>query len=184
MFYFTGFVAALLMYIWLDEYWLAAYSIPAESQDRVQFKRLLYFHPESLILAVILIGAAVLYRRHFVPNTPGFPGYFTFLVVAALGPSTVLFPAALPVINWRAFSLTLYVMLLTSLLWEATLGVPYRWWGYNPDQMMGFKITAWNDLPIEAVCVWIAVTYETVIVYEIIRRWQSSGRRARHAFLG
>lgn len=184
VFYFTGFVSALLMYIWLDEYWLAAYSVPAEGQERKEFKRLLHFHPESLVLAAVLIGAAVVYRKHFLPNAPGFPGYFTFLVLAALGPSAVLFPAALPVINWRAFSLTLFIILLTSLLWEATLGVPYRWWGYRPEQMMGFKITAWNDLPIEAVCVWIAVTYETVIVYEIIRRWQSSGRPAKHAFLG
>jgi hypothetical protein len=184
VFYFTGFVATLLMYIWLDEYWLAAYSVPAEAQQRAQFKRLLQFHPESLALAVALIGAAVVSRKHFVPDTPGFPGYFTFLVVTALGPSAVLFPAALPVINWRAFSLTLFITVLTSLLWEATLGVPYRWWGYNQDQMMGFNITAWNSLPIEAVCVWIAVTYETVIVYEIVKRWQSSGRRARHAFLG
>ena len=34
------------------------------------------------------------------------------------------------------------------------------------------------------VVVWIAVTYATVIVYEVVRRWQSSGKRMRHAFLG
>jgi hypothetical protein len=184
VFYLTGFVATLLMYIWFDEYWLAAYSVPSEAQERSQFERLLHFHPESLILAAALIGVAIVYRRHFAASTQGFPGYFTFLVVVALAPSSALFPAALPVINWRAFSLTLFIILLTSLLWEVTLGVPYGWWGYRSDQMMGLRITAWNDLPIEAVCVWIAVTYETVIVYEIIRRWQSSGRRARQAFLG
>jgi len=184
VFYFTGFVVTLLMYVWLDEYWLAAYSVPGDAQDRAQFKRLLRFHPESLVLALVLIGGAIAYRKLFVTWPSGFPGYFTFLVVAALGPSTVLFPAALPVINWRAFSLTLFIILLTSLLWEATLGVPYRWWGYQPEQMIGLTITAWNSLPIEAVCVWIAVTYETVIAYEVIKRWQSSGKRARHAFFG
>jgi hypothetical protein len=105
-------------------------------------------------------------------------------VIAALGPSTVLLPAALPVINWRAFSLTLFVILLMSVLWEATLGVPYGWWGYQPAQMMGLSITAWNYLPIEAICVWIAVTYQTVIVYEVVKRWQSSGKKLHHAFLG
>lgn len=30
LFYFSGFVAVLLIYIWLDEYWLAAYSIPVD----------------------------------------------------------------------------------------------------------------------------------------------------------
>lgn len=183
LFYFTGFVAVLLFYIWLDEYWLAAYSIPVDAQERTSFKRLLQFHPQSLFWAAILIGAAVLYKW-YVAREGGFPGYFTFLVAAALGPSAILFPSALPVINWRAFSLTLFIILLTSLLWEATLGVPYGWWGYQPAQMIGIQITAWSGLPIEAVCVWIAVTYATAIVYEIVRRWQSSGKGARHAFLG
>jgi hypothetical protein len=184
VFYFTGFVAVLLLYIWLDEFWLAAYSVPGEASERANFERLLRFHPQSLLLALVLIFAAILYRHYFFPRPSGFPGYFTFLVLAALGPSTVLFPAALPVINWRAFSLTLFFILLTSVLWEATLGVPYGWWGYQLAQMMGIRITAWNFLPIEAIFVWIAVTYQTVVVYEVVKRWQSSGKKARRAFLG
>lgn len=184
VFYFSGFIAVLLLYLWLDEYWLAAYSIPATADQRVSFKRLLRFHPQSLLLGIALIAAAILLRPVFTAHAPGFPGYFVFLVVTALGPSTLLFPVALPVINWRAFSLTLFVILLMSLLWEATLGVPYGWWGYQPAQMIGIRITAWNGLPIEAVCVWIAVTYMTVIVYEIVKCWRSSGKSMRHAFLG
>jgi hypothetical protein len=182
-FYFTGFVAVLLIYIWLDEYWLAAYSIPTNAEQRIDFNRLLQFHPQSLILGVVLIIAAILFRKAFVP-TPGFPGYFTFLVIGALGPSALLLPSALPVINWRAWSLTLLIILLMSLLWEATLGVPYGWWGYQETQMMGIFITAWSRLPIEAVLVWIAVTYATAIVYEVVRRWQVSGKRAKQAFFG
>ena len=48
VFYFTGFVAVLLLYIWLDEYWLAAYGVRADAQERAQFQRLLRFHPASL----------------------------------------------------------------------------------------------------------------------------------------
>jgi hypothetical protein len=183
VFYFTGFVAVLMIYIWLDEYWLSAYSIPSDARERAQFDRLLRFHPQSMILAVALIGAAVLYRWKFV-HEPGFPGYFTFLVIGALGPSAALLPSALPVINWRALSLTLFIILLTSLLWEVTLAVPYGWWGFQDAEMVGVRITAWSRLPIEEVGVWIAVTYATVIVYEIVRRWQASGKRIRHALLG
>jgi hypothetical protein len=182
-FYFTGFVAVLLMYIWLDEYWLAAYRIPSDARERAQFDRLLRFHPQSAVWAVALIGAAILYRWTQV-REPGFPSYFTFLVIGALGPSAALLPSAMPVINWRAFSLTQFIILLTSLLWEATLGVPYGWWGFQDAAMMGLRITAWSRLPIEEVCVWIAVTYATVIVYEIVRRWQASGKRLRHALMG
>jgi hypothetical protein len=187
IFYFTGFIAVLLLYIWLDEYWLHAYNVATTDSLRTNFDRLLRFHPESLIWAVVLIGGSILCRhmydqRH--PGTAGFPGYFLFLVVASLGPSTALFPSALPVVNWRAFSLVMFIMLLTSLLWEATLGVPYGWWGYQSSAMMGIFITAWMRLPIEAVCVWLAVSFQTIIVYEIVKRWQSSGKKARHAFLG
>jgi hypothetical protein len=114
----------------------------------------------------------------------GFPGYFTFLAVGALGPSAMLLPTARPVVNWRAFSLTFFIILLTSALWEATLAVPYGWWGYQRQQMMGLRVTAWAGLPIEAVTVWMVVTFTTVVVYEIAKRWKASGRAARHAFLG
>lgn len=90
----------------------------------------------------------------------------------------------MPVINWRAFSLTLFIILLTSLLWEATLGVPYGWWDFQDAQMIGLRITAWSRLPVEEVFVWIAVTYATVIVYEIVRRWQASGKRMVRALVG
>lgn len=182
LFYFTGFVAVLLIYIWLDEYWLAAYSIPVDAAERTDFKRLLQVHPLSVILAIVLIAGAIVFR--FFVAEPGIPGYFIFLVVVALGPSSMLLPAALPVINWRALSLTLFFILLTSLMWEATLALPYGWWGFQLAQMLGIYITAWSRLPIEEVLVWIAVTYSTAIVYEVVRRWQSSGKRMRHAFLG
>ena len=138
----------------------------------------------SLLIAVVLIAAAIAVRRFVVPGEMGFPGYFTYLVVVGLTPSVAFFQTALPVVNWRACSLAVFFILLVSLLWEASLASPYGWWAYQHAQMMGIYIMAWNGLPIEAVVVWIAVTYATVIMYEVVRRWQSSGKRARHAFLG
>ena len=183
IFYFTGFVTVLLIYIWLDEFWLSAYAIRMDARERTDFARLVRFHPMSLIWAVALIAAAVFYRWTFVAG-PGFPGYFTFLILGAMAPSAALLPSAMPVINWRAFSLTILIVVLISLLWEATLAVPYGWWGFQESQMIGIRITAWSGLPIEEVLVWIAVSYATVIVYEIVRCWKSSGKRARRAFLG
>src|SRR6202035_5145456 len=101
-----------------------------DAAERTDFARLLRFHPLSLFWALALIAAAVLYRSTIV-RTPGFPGYFVFLVLGAMLPSAALLPSALPVINWRAFSLTVLIVLLISLVWEATLGVPYGWWGFQ-----------------------------------------------------
>src|SRR5271155_2871637 len=58
VFYFTGFLAVLLLYVWLGEFWLAAYSVPDYPGEARSVRRLLQFHPTSLILAAALIGAA------------------------------------------------------------------------------------------------------------------------------
>lgn len=184
VFYLTGFLAVLLLYIWFDGYWLHAYSVSDGDERRIGFKRLLGFHPTSLIFATVLIGAAIAFRKLAQPDSPGFPGYLTFLVLTALLPSIVLYRAVWQVINWRALSLTLFMMLFTSLLWEATLAIPYGWWSYQPTAMVGIYIRAWDNLPIEAVFVWIAVTYMTVLVYEAIHCWHASGKRAPQAFFG
>jgi hypothetical protein len=181
LFYLLGFIAILMMYIWLDEYWLSAYTVP--EAERVSFERLIRFHPQSVALGVALIGAALFYKWVIVREA-GFPGYFTFLVAGALVPSAALYPSARAVVNWRALGLTLFIIVLMSALWEATLAVPYGWWGYQPGQMMGLRVTAWDGLPIEAVTVWLAVTFTTVMVYEILKRWKASGLKMREALLG
>ncbi len=184
VFYLTGFMAVLLIYLWLGEYWLAAYNTADYRTESKKIARLLRFHPTSMILGIALVVAAIFYKKTLSPVHEGFPGYFTFLVAVGFVPAIVFFPIARRFINWRAFSLTLFFILLVSLLWEATLAVPYQWWDYQPKQMLGLRIGAWSNLPIEAVCVWIAVTYATTIVFEIIKLWQASERPLKHAFLG
>ena len=186
VFYLTGFLAVLLLYVWLGEFWLHAYNVPDYPGEARQMRRLLQFHPTSLILAVVLIGAAWFYKKHLAlpDDQAGFPGYFTFLVVGALLPAVSFFPVARRFINWRALSLTLFYMLLVSLFWEATVAVPYNWWNFQHRQMTGLFVGAWSRLPIEEVCVWIAVTYATVIVFEVIKVLLASERSVRDAMVG
>jgi hypothetical protein len=184
VFYFTGFLCVLLIYVWLDEFWLAAYNVPDYSGAAKSISRLFQFHLTSAIVGVLLIIAAVVYKKAFSAVPDGFPSYFTFLVIGAFVPAMSFFPTARPFINWQAFSLTIFIVVLVSLLWEATLAVPYQWWGFQPSQMTGLFIGAWARLPIEEVCLWIAVSYATVIVFEIFKLWKASGKKAKHAFLG
>jgi Lycopene cyclase len=184
VFYLTGFMAVLLIYAWLDEYWLSAYNVPDYHGPAASIPRLVSFHWESAAMGLALIGLGVAYKKLFSASPEGFPGYFCVLVGLAFVPSAGLLPSARPFVNWPAFSLTLFPMVLISLIWEATLAIPYGWWGYQPKQMLGVSIGAWGGLPIEAVCVWIAVSYTTVIVYEILKLWKASGRPARDVFLG
>jgi hypothetical protein len=184
VFYFTGFLAMLLIYVWASEYWMSAYNAPDYKGKASMIERLLKFHPESLIAGLVLVGAAILYKKFRSPVPEGFPGYFTVLAIGGLAPSMALFGTVKRFINWRAFSLTIFMILLISMFWEATLAVPYGWWGYQPRSMMGLFIGAWAGLPVEAVMVWMAVTYGTTMVYEAMKLWQASGKRAKLAFLG
>ena len=96
----------------------------------------------------------------------------------------LLFPTALPFINWRALSFAYLLLQLVSLLWEATLAAPYQWWGYRAEQMLGLTIGAWTGLPIEAVVVWMATTYTTVISYEVVKVVMALERPLPEALFG
>ena len=186
IFYLTGFLMDLLLYVWLGEFWLAAYNVPDYSGEARRVRRLLRFHPVSLVIAAVLILLAWFYKKHFaIPeDQSGFPGYFAFLVAGALLPAMSFFPAAKLFINWRALSLTLFFMVLISLMWEATLALPYQWWGFQHRQMIGLFIGAWSGLPIEEVFVWIAVTYATAIVFEVLKVLLASDRSLRETLVG
>lgn len=184
LFYFSGFIAILLIYIWLDEFWLAAYNVPDYGEEAKKNAKLLVLHPTSAVSGVLLVAAAIIYKKMFSPEPVGFPGYLIVLIVGGLIPAVGFYPAVKACINWRAFSLVLLYVLLVSLVWEATLALPYGWWGYQPKQMLGLSVKAWSGLPLEAVCVWIAVTYGTTITFEVVKLWRASQKPAREAFFG
>jgi hypothetical protein len=184
IFYLTGFMLVLLSYIWCDEYWMAAYNVPDYKEAARDITRIVRFHFASVVLGVVLIAAAVLYRKLVSNTSEGFPWYFIYLICASLVPSAGFFCTAQRFINWRAFSFTFFLLLLMSLLWEVTLALPYGWWEYRRNILIGLHIGAWSGLPIEAVCVWLAVSFTTVITYEVIKIWKALGTRALEAFFG
>jgi len=184
VFYLTGFITILLLYVWLSEYWLAAYSVDDYAGEARAAHRLLQFHPTSLALGVGLMAVAIIYKKWFSAVPGGWPGYFIVLAAGGLIPAVSFYPVARRFINWRALSLTMFFILLVSMLWEATLALPYGWWNYQHAAMIGVFIGAWSGLPIEAVLVWLAVTYGTIILFEVVKIWQASGRPAKEAFLG
>lgn len=184
VFYLFGFLFVLLLYVWSDEAWMGRYNLPHSHEHYQDSGRVLRFHKESLITALLLLGIAVVYKEFISHDPEGFPWYWTYLLAAAFVPSAGFYRATRRVINWRAFSFTFLLVLLISLLWEASLASPYGWWGYQADTMMGLFITAWSDLPVEAVFVWLAVSYTTVILYEVVTIWQASGKSLRELLFG
>jgi hypothetical protein len=168
-FYSFGILAVLLVYVWGDEFWFGAYNVDDGPRRQARLKNLASFHPGSAIFGAVIFAAGWLYKKFGAhPWHEGFPGYFLFLTAVAITPSILFFRCANPFINWRAFSLAFLFILLVSLFWEATIAVPYQWWGFQPRQMLGALINGFSGLPIEEPLLWIAVTWATVIVYETI----------------
>src|SRR5438874_10877095 len=132
IFYLTGFTLVLLSYIWCDEYWMAAYNVPDYTVAAKGISRIVRFHFASVVVGILLIAAAIVYRRFFSGAPEGFPWYFVYLVCASLIPSAGFFHTARSFINLRAFSFAFFLLLLVRLLCEATLALPYGWWEYRP----------------------------------------------------
>jgi hypothetical protein len=73
VFYLTGFMLVLLSYIWCDEYWMAAYNVPDYEEAAKEVPRIVRFHVGSVVLGVILIAVAIVYRKYLSGNPEGFP---------------------------------------------------------------------------------------------------------------
>jgi hypothetical protein len=168
-FYVFGILAVLLVYVWGDEFWFRAYNVDDAPRQSTRLRDVLSFHPASAWFGIVVFLLGLFYKK-FCPHSDheGFPGYFLFLTLVALTPSVLFFPVASPFINWRAFRLGLLFILLVSLFWEATIAVPYQWWGFQDKQMLGMFINGFCGLPVEEPLLWLGVTWATVIIYEMI----------------
>ncbi|MGB8433465.1 MAG: hypothetical protein WCE38_04300 [Burkholderiales bacterium] len=184
VFYLSGFLFILLFYIWNDEFWLEAYNVPDYAAATRDSGPILSFHAGSVVLGAALLIAAIVYKKVLAADPAGFPLYFAFLLAVAFVPAAGLFRSVRPFINWRAFSLTSFFVVLISLLWEVTLALPYGWWTFQPRMMMGLTIGAWSNLPIEEVFLWFVVTFTTVVVFETLKIWLASGKGFVEAMTG
>ena len=174
-FYVFGFIAMLLVYIWSDEYLLAAYKVE-RPRTAAGIMELVSFHPRSLITGIVLFALGWAYKAYGPHDYhAGFPGYLLFILSASIMPSILFYRVAKPFINWRALMLTLFFILFLSLFWEAAVGVPYQWWDYNRGQMIGVFIGAFTGLPLEAVVIWLFATWTTVIIYETVHTFLRMG---------
>jgi hypothetical protein len=182
-FYILGFIAMLLAYVWGDQILFHANKVDDNQRTPLVFrgwKETLLFW---LAAGTVLFAMAWFIRRS-IPSESGraFPGYFLFLLLVSIIPSLFCSRVAFQFINWRAFALTWLFILGISLFWEGCLGIPYGWWGYEPDQMMGIFLKPLCDLPIEAALVWTLGAWTTIIIYETILTAVHAGRKGRDLF--
>ena len=180
LFYAMGPVAMVLVYACADERWLSKYNPP---DDLVDLKLIQVSPRLVLVGAAGAVAALILWR---VNGT--FPTYFAFLLAGAELPAMFLYRSIGGLTNWPAFAVTTLYVILTSVIWEATLAIPRLWWGYEASGMTGATIAAWSRgdsiFPIEAAVVWLFAPFASVLTYEFAKALTHHPKPTRAALFG
>ena len=164
-FYTTGILFVLLVYNWLDIYWLKAYDPDFYYTHSPKMKKMISIHYPSIIIALLVIVVSFVIVEYIETNYERFPGYMLFLMSIFIVISS-LFKTVRFFVNWRAMSMLIIIVWLTSVIWEVTLAVPYQWWGFNENAMLGLFIKGWYNLPIEEPFLWTIIGWSVVLVFE------------------
>jgi hypothetical protein len=169
LFYALGSIFVLAFYLWLCDYFMEAYNASPETRhaDTQKIGSLLSVHRRGLYFALTLLVLA--FVLHGVYGGEGIPGYAIFLIIGPGIPVILLYTSLSKFINWPAAFMVAFQVMILGMLWEASLGVPFGWWGYQPEQMMGIFVAEWGVLPIEAVALWFLVAFPTIFVFEAVR---------------
>ncbi len=182
-FYILGALFVITTYLWFSEYWLQDYEPHEYEASSREVDKLIEPSWRSLLLWGALLVAGLVFKR-YGPHPEGMAGYFLFIMVLGFLPTFLFLRSIAAFVNWRAFMGSFAALLLVSLMWEATLGVPYNWWNYKRDQMLGVEIQAWSGLPLEAVLLWLVIAWDCVIAFEIFRVFFHMDRKPMKALFG
>ncbi|MBT5873016.1 MAG: hypothetical protein HOH43_06320, partial [Candidatus Latescibacteria bacterium] len=129
-FYLLASLFVLLFYIWMDLSWFSEYNKNKYVVLIKEVPTVLAPHKRSL-----LWGFAVFFLAYWVKKngifgwenhySEGFPGYLSVMIFSFITLTFFLFRTVKLFINWRAFTLSVFIMWLMSVIWEVTLALPY-----------------------------------------------------------
>jgi hypothetical protein len=177
LFYLLGGMAILLVYVWADEYWMHAYNTRQRRWNHELFGdafRLVEFSLPALGVGLALLTAGLGIKWYLGHDAWPPPYYFTFIVIASMVPAMAIYRPLKRVVNWRAFSFTCLYVLVTSCIWEVSLGIAESWWWYqSPPAVIGWTLAPFGRAdrfyPIEALMVWLVVSFDVVLAYEFMK---------------
>jgi hypothetical protein len=182
-FYVFGALFVIATYLAVDDEWLSDYDPDMRQEHAKNVPRLLHISWQSIGWWLGFTGLGLLLKK-MGPEPDGFPGYFLFVMTLGFLPTFLFARAIAPFVNWRAFAFAFAILLLISLMWEATLGVPYDWWNYQDRHMLGIRVLAWSALPLEAVLLWLVIAWDCIIAFELFRVYFHMERPPAQALLG
>jgi hypothetical protein len=180
LFYSLGIAVIQLSYIWGSETWFRDHTHSDDDRRAAGVDSTMRVDARVLGIGLIAFAAALGWKKLLAPAEygDGFPGYFLFLLISSILPSMMFLRVVRPFVNWRAFSFATFTQIFIFLLWEVTLAMPYQYWSFRDEQMMGVFVLAWGRLPIEEPFLWIAAGWLNMTMYELIRLRLANRERA------
>jgi hypothetical protein len=180
-FYILGAVFMASVYLWACENWVSAYGRPDYDEGAKAHPRIIQLSPVAVGVWAAIMAAGLGYRAL---HGGGVPGYFVFIMTAGVLPTVLLIRTVKEFVNWHGMVFSFFSLVFVSVIWEASLAVPYSWWSYKSEQMLGIFIHGWSDLPFEAVMVWTIGVWDAVLIYECFRVFFRMQHEPRHRLLG
>ncbi len=131
-----------------------------------------FCQPDSHSAFTCIDGSAVPIKHDSPTEAPVFPIYWAFLVFTAAIPTLALGKRLGNLVNWPAFSFTFVLMVLISVILAVTTAVPYKWWAFETDVMIGFYFNAWFGVPIEQTFLYLVTPWVAVLWLEAVHLWR------------
>jgi hypothetical protein len=189
IFFYLGNTALLsMMYMWATEDFYCEYTIPRAHYERAAKKAppLIRWNRLIILVAAAMFVAGFIAKKFgwWPHDASGWPSYLFIEIIIVFLPLAAVYTNVHAFTNPRAFMFVLVLQVLVSLVWEATLAVPFGWWNYQPHQMMGLTVSAWSNLPLEAWGLWLSVGWGSMFIYETTKIKVLSGRTWREVLWG
>lgn len=182
VFYILGAIFMASTYLWAGQNWVASYARADYEAAAPAHARIVQLSVPATVAWLVIFAVGLAWRAL---HGGGLPGYFVFVMVGGALPTVVLIRTVKEFVNWHAMAFAFFALVFVSVIWEASLAVPYRWWSYRRAEMLGIFIPGWDDLPIEAAMVWTIGVWDAVLIYECFRvALRMTDRKVRHRMFG
>lgn len=173
LFYLIGPLAILFTYVWADGESRDPAARSGTVVDGRSIRGFLVWAGGSLVLCAAIWGATIAARNELMKPPPtGLPVHSGLILILGVAPTLSLYYVVQRTINWTAASFTLLVIVPLSAFYEAALGLPRGWWGYQSQAAIGICLDHERRLPLEAVMVWVESVFFMVFLLEAFREWR------------
>lgn len=188
LFYLGGAALLAMMYMWASEDFYSEYTLTRREYTEQAKKAgpLVHWNTQLVLIGIAIAIVGILIKKFgwWHPYQDGWPYYLFAELLIVFVPLSALYTRVRSFTNPRAFIFVMLVHIFVSVVWEATLALPFGWWNYRSYAMLGIFVEAWSRLAIEACGLWLSVGWASMFIYESTKIKVVTGKSWREVLFG